>query len=912
MKRILLFAIIICVCLCPSVVSYADTDWQSLKTERFEVFYKTGYEAKAREVLTVLTAYRDNIKKLTGNEIPRLRVVIENLGTMSNAMADPMAPNIHIYAYPPDPVMGGMPGVGFGENWPRMAGIHESIHLAQLTQSSGFPGILTTAFGNVFSPNLVVPGWITEGVTVSGESQISPYEGRVNDGFFKAVMDAYTQTHPFPTLLEMTYTPLNLPSLAGGHYLYGGLFLDFLRQKYGQEKLNAFFQKQGESFFGWLIGWLAPSAGIDHSAKEVFGKTFPELWQEWQNSYSYRRFAIDGSPVTDNRLALYSDLSVESNFIYYIERTWRKADTYRVYSFERICRRGMTTKEEEELASTTSSFNTKPCIAGNNLYYTVLEMKPGFANSTNQGFGLVSNLHCKDMATRKDRIIFSDTIRAFTVLPASAPMTDGATTGVQILYTKDRAEGFGSDIYAYDQQSGQHKMLFSSDYLVGQLTAGQNIIVASARLDWENWGIYLLDINNSKLEELVNTPYAETSPSIMNNRIFFTANYDRTYRIYAYDLGSKKTYKVTQGSFAHFPAGVADEVYFVGLSGDSTNIYSKPAVYDEFKLPQPEQSKLPDLDKISAELNPDKGGYFSVLKTAVPYFRFPVLDPKGQGALLVGNDVTYEHFYAMSFRSGQDPRLHLIYENRMFQPLTLGLEVSRKSGTQDTSLYGNYPLYRRLEPGLSYVTPSLALRQDETSLLDHTELVPGIGAGLKYPKWQLQSQFNYIAERKSWSEASRDGAEMTAVFARYFDSLTKGSETGSEFRMITYLLNDPDRARPQELEIRGFRGDDALTTNRGGTLTLEYGYPVYKNSGGSWGVNFYWGDISVAYFTDMAFSKNSAPDFSAGAEVRMEAALGYGLRFVPTIGLAVPNEGKNELYLGLMISSAGMSGLKKP
>ncbi|MFH1226987.1 MAG: hypothetical protein V1701_03660 [Planctomycetota bacterium] len=911
MKRVIFIAIIICVYLCSSVDSLAGADWQTLKTEHFEVFYKTGYEAKARETLTILTAYRDNIKKLTGSDIPRLRVVIEDIGAMSNAMTDPITPNIHIYAYPPDPVMGGIPGVGFGENWLRMAGIHESIHLSQLTQSSGFPGILTTAFGNYFSPNLVVPGWIAEGVTVAGESQISPYEGRINDGFFKAVMDAYTQTHPFPSLLEMTYGPLNMPELAGGQYLYGGLFLNFIREKYGQDKLNEFFQKQGQSFFGWLAGWATPSIGIDYTARQVFGKTFPELWIEWQNSYVYRRFAIDGSPVTDNKLALYSDLSVEGqpegspanrgNFLYYIERTYRKADAYRVYGFERIVRRGQTTKDEEELAVTTSSFNIKPCVVGDKLYYTVLELKPGFANSTNGGFGYVSNLHCKDMVTRDDRVIFSDSIRAFAVLPDS-----------NILYAKDRADGFGSEIYLYDQQAKQHKLILKSDYLVGQFTTGDNLIAASARLDWENWGIYLFDIKDLKFEELVNSPYAETTPSISTGRIFFTANYDRTYRIYAYDLASKKLYKITQGSFAHFPVLMGEEIYFVGMNGDSTNIYCKPVIYDAFTLPQAEQSKMPDLDKISAELNPSKGGYLDVLKTAVPSFRFPVLAAKGPGALLVGSDVTYENAYAMSFRGGQDPRLHLIYENMMLAPLTLGAEISRKSGTQDTAVYGRYPLHQQLEPGLSYISTSLEVRQDQTILDDHTELVPGVGAGVRYPRWQAQSQLNYLLERKSWSDASRDGAELTAMYSRYFNSPRSDPVSGSEFRASAYLLNDQDRVRPGELSIRGFRGDDAIKSNMGGTLTLEYGYPILKNRGGSWGANFYWGDVAIAYFTDAAFGKGSSPNVSAGVELRMEAAFGYALKFVPTIGLAVPNEGRSEIYIGLMVTSSGLSGLKKP
>ena len=901
--RLLVF---ICIYLCSSVFSYADTDWQVLKTEHFEVFYKTGYETKAKETLVVLTAYRDNVKKFTGNEIPKLRVVIEDIGTMSNAMADPLNPNIHIYIYPPDVNMGGIPAVGAGENWLRMAGMHEAVHIGQLTQSGGFPGILTTAFGNAFSPNIMVPGWIIEGTTVLGESQLSPYEGRLNDGFFNAVLRAYIQHHPFPTLLDMTYTPLDFPGLAGGPYLYGGLFLNYLREKYGQEKLNEFFKNQGESFFGWFIGWLFPAAGgIDYAAEKTYGKSFYELHMEWQNSFFYRQFAIDGNPLTVDKLALFSDLSTDGKNLCYIKREFKKTDAYNIYRFERIIRKGLVSGDEKELAVTTSFLGSKPYIISNKentfLYYTVSELKRGYANSTNSGFGYISNLHCKNLATNQDRILFSDAIRAFTLIDDK-----------QLLYTKDRAGGFGSEIRLYNVETLENKLLLESDYLIGQLTADAGYIACSARYDWENWGIYLFDINKLAFTELVNTPYAETTPSIHNNRILFVANYDKIYRIYAYDLELKKIYKVTQGSYANFPVLMGEELYFVGINGDGTNIYHKPTIYDEFKPPQPEQSKVPDMEKLNAEIIPDNGGYLNVLKTVVPYFRFPILSAKGQGAILIGQDVTYEHFYATSFRSGQDPRFNFLYENRMAAPLTLGLEIARKSGEQDTSLVADYPVYAKLEPGLSRISPSLEIRKNESLLDDHIELVPGISAGLKYPKWRLQGRLNHIAERESWdSPINRDGTELATMFAHYFNSPKDEPGTGSEFRVISYLLNDPDRTELAEFGIRGYHNDDTLKANQGGTLSLEYSFPIKKSRSGWWNPNIYWEDLSLVGFSDVAFGKGNDPNLSAGAELRLEMALGFSFRFVPALGIVVNKEGDSEFYLSFLLTSQIISGPNK-
>ncbi|MFH0888796.1 MAG: hypothetical protein V1871_06260 [Planctomycetota bacterium] len=905
----------------------ADTNWQVLKTEYFEVFYKSGYESKAKECLAVLEAYRDHIKKLTGCEIPKLRVVIENIGTESNAFADNVNPNIHIYTYPPQATMSGMPGIGFGENWWRIAGTHESIHMAQLNQTKGIPKILTTLFGNYFSPNMVVPGWIAEGVTVSGESQLSPYEGRINDGFYDAVLQAFTDRHPFPSLLDMTYNPLNFPSIAGGPYLYGGLFLNHLRDKYGQDKLNEFFNNQGGLFFGWLLGWLFPYVGIDDAAKMTFGKSFNQLLDEWKDYYmSHRKpFAIDGNPLTSDKLTLYSNLFTDDNYLYYVKEYFKKTGAYNIYAFKKIMRYDVISQQEQEIVNTTSYFSAAPQIVNNQLYYNTLDYQRGFANSTNRGFGFISNLHCKNLATSKNRIILSDEIRSFLVRGNN-----------HILYTKDRKDKFGSEIWLFDTQTKQKQLLLESDYLIDQMVSDGNYIVVCAKPDWQNWGIYLFDINNLSFESIINTPYNETTPSISNNKIFFVANYDKTYRIYSYDLTNKKLYQVTTGSYAHFPVihKKTGELYFTGLDSDGTNLYHKPAIFSEIELPKYKQSIIPDLSRrkvgipkatsldnpsgktpnrsggLESVITPTQGGYGNVMKTMVPSFRFPLISSKKPGAVLAGSDVTYEHYYETRFRFGESPYLSLLYENTFLPPMTIGIQTLRKEGERDNTLYANYPLLVRLEPGISSIWPLLEIRSDEEKLYTHNELVPDIQTAIKYPKWQLQNQLNYIIERKNWdSEIDRNALESTTVFSHYLTGYTGEPEWGSELMASLYLINDPDKTESQEITIRGYSAEDTLKTKRGGTFTLEYSFPILKGRDGSWNPNIYRGDFALAGFGDVAFGEGNSPLYSGGVEFRLEAALGLYITFIPVIGIAFNKDGENSLYLSFLFASSRSQGI---
>ncbi|GAH93483.1 unnamed protein product, partial [marine sediment metagenome] len=173
-------------------------DWKTLKTENFTVIYNSEYYWEAIQTLQNLEYYRQGVIDLTGNNTRNIPVVIEDLGTMSNGFADPFLYNIHIFTYPP----------GFGsslegiENWYRTVSVHEYTHIAHLTKTKGFSKILTGLFGAPFQSNMYAPAWIIEGITVFSESRISPYEGRLNDGFFDSYIGARVHDNKFPSIIE--------------------------------------------------------------------------------------------------------------------------------------------------------------------------------------------------------------------------------------------------------------------------------------------------------------------------------------------------------------------------------------------------------------------------------------------------------------------------------------------------------------------------------------------------------------------------------------------------------------------------------------------------------------------------------------------------------------------------------------
>lgn len=68
-----------------------------------------------------------------------------------------------------------------------------------------------------------------------------------------------------------------------------------------------------------------------------------------------------------------------------------------------------------------------------------------------------------------------------------------------IIYSKDKKDSFGSEIIKYDINSKEKKKLFDSEYLVDRIVSDGDRIIVSARKDWENFNIYVLDLDKQQL-----------------------------------------------------------------------------------------------------------------------------------------------------------------------------------------------------------------------------------------------------------------------------------------------------------------------------------------------------------------------------------------------------------------------------
>jgi hypothetical protein len=135
---------------------------------------------------------------------------------------------------------------------------------------SGVPGVLYKGFGAIISPNVILPPWVDGGIC---NLLYALYLNKAIQDPFEASLFRST---PPPDLEIISHHPQIWPGYFAFR-IYGKPFIFWLYQEYGWSKILAFLQVHGAG--------LIPIE-IDLKAREVFGKTFSALWQDFQRPYA--------------------------------------------------------------------------------------------------------------------------------------------------------------------------------------------------------------------------------------------------------------------------------------------------------------------------------------------------------------------------------------------------------------------------------------------------------------------------------------------------------------------------------------------------------------------------------------------------------------------------------------------------
>lgn len=869
----ILLILIIPVMLC------AWADWQSVANQHFRIFFKDGWEDEALKVLKTLEHYRPQMERMTGNTLGRIPFTIEDMGNMPNGYTDIYGERIALFAYPPT-----TDDLAVGEDWWQMVSCHEYLHMLQINMVSGTPAILRNLFGNIFYPNLFQPSWMTEGITVYGESKLSPYAGRMNGGTYPSMITTLAKKGKFPSPTKAAYYSYDTPQAT--YYTYGGAFYQYLTKTYGDDKLALLFDLTSSSTWSYS-SFLLPNLHLDKSFTVVFGKPVSELWADWQAYEATKAFQLPEQALTSNGW-FKSDLKHYRGKLYYVDGSAVKKGPsssffgYKLRSIDIADISSVKSKNPERnpfgdgvkahiVIAQNSDFPAGYAFQQNNLLYTRLEWKRGFVNSEADGYGSVVELWQQSLQTGVKKKLFVGQLRAFL------PMQDGS-----ILISTDNKTHTRSILSRLEPVTGRTSVLYETEGLIFSMHEyGKNLILGY-KPPWRNNGIYLYETSSKRLSPVINTPFFMSPVAVKGDSLLFNAVFDNTYNAYILNLRNNNCYRISNISDIRTPVLMDNgKLYFISLNDKGYEVYQDVQRITSYKWPGDEIPR-PPLSTGSRITSYTRQGKQSAYLSNIGHLllpriaRIPIIngtqDSLAIGAILAGKDAVGDFPLWMAqiiYDTYRDKILFGIsLSNHFFRPLKQ--EISYSSDEENTLSSNQYVfLYNSRNYGLSNIYSGFSYFTKND--FERKVLTPYLGMNFRFSntRFSIRQSIPLETEDLLASDRTRTGWQTSL-------QLHQQMPLTSEIKTSALFANDPDADNTEVFgSIRGY--NEKFTSNRGALIQTSWYKPLFKIREGIWSPQIYLEDIHLGLFYDTAIPS----DKNEG-----RTTYGYGVELLAEIGLA--------------------------
>jgi hypothetical protein len=277
----------------------ANAHWRTIDTRHFHVHFTPELEQAARRAaVSAERAYDKLAAQLHEPRGPIDLVVADNVD-FANGSTTPFPTNrIIVYAHPPLDDL----SLRYYDDWLTVVITHELTHAFHLDRTRGWWRIAQHVFGRspALFPNLYQPGWVTEGLAVYFESDLTGY-GRVDGTYEQMIVASTAHAHG---LLGIDKWSLGTTRYPYGDiaYGYGALFTDYLARTRGAGAIGKFV----ESSSGATIPFR-----LNHMAKQGFGVSYSDAWRAWRDSVAA------GTPAERLPMQGWHDVTAGGRFVGY-------------------------------------------------------------------------------------------------------------------------------------------------------------------------------------------------------------------------------------------------------------------------------------------------------------------------------------------------------------------------------------------------------------------------------------------------------------------------------------------------------------------------------------------------------------------------------------------------------------------
>lgn len=244
-------------------------DWHTIYTPHFRVHYPERIHDVAVKSANILEEIHPKITELWNwRPWSYTEVVVTDSTDLPNGLASVLPYNwMLIFVTPPDPDS----SLAHYDDWLRMLLVHEYTHIIQIDAIGGAWWPVRVIFGKTVSPSGMNPVWMREGIAQFDETFFTK-GGRGRGSYSEMVIRTSVLEDAFPTIDVAGGLGWKWPAYKSA-YIYGLEFIEWIINTYGWERFKKIDKRIRSSI---LLGFL------NHQARNVYDRTFYELWREWQ------------------------------------------------------------------------------------------------------------------------------------------------------------------------------------------------------------------------------------------------------------------------------------------------------------------------------------------------------------------------------------------------------------------------------------------------------------------------------------------------------------------------------------------------------------------------------------------------------------------------------------------------------
>ncbi|MDD5306174.1 MAG: BamA/TamA family outer membrane protein, partial [Deltaproteobacteria bacterium] len=212
-------------------------------TEHFNIHYTEGLEVMAREAAAIFEQVHDDLAIRLGWEVdgPTEVIITDSTDSANGSAMAAVRPTVRLYATSPSLDS----SLSNHDQWLRTLIVHEYTHIVHLQIHDGLSRFIDAIFGDVYLPNQVQPRWFVEGLAVLDETHETT-AGRIRSAEFRMTVRTAALEGTLLTLGELSNDVRQFPR-GSDDYIYGAMFLEYLRTRFGMEKIVDICHRYGSA-----------------------------------------------------------------------------------------------------------------------------------------------------------------------------------------------------------------------------------------------------------------------------------------------------------------------------------------------------------------------------------------------------------------------------------------------------------------------------------------------------------------------------------------------------------------------------------------------------------------------------------------------------------------------------------------